>query len=319
MSVQSCPACASSRLKLYPVSRRSRHRYFRCRDCGLVGWVDRDLVVPDPVGLEDISLEFESAWYDTKRMDGTARAWDEVLDRITTALGGTTGRRVYDIGAGDGHFLATARDRGFDIAGNEIVEAAVRIAKSTHGVDLELGDLTTLPRVADNDAVTMWCVLAHVPNPEELLAACRDRLRPGGVLYLQTPHRCTMDRIALSSLGATGGRVNRWIDRRIAGHHWLLHSTASMRASLERLGFVDVEVRPTARYSLQSYSYLVSLGVPQRPARAVGQAIDALLDRGFAPRIVLDVFARKPGHTTPTGSADAARPETRLTNVETNA
>jgi hypothetical protein len=134
-----------------------------------------------------------------------------------------------------------------------------------------------------------------VPYPARLLADSFDILRPGGVLFLQTPRRCSVDTAGLAALSASRGRVSRWVDRRVAGHHWLLQTVRSITTMLEAAGFADIEVRPRARYTLAAEDYLRSLRFGERSARALGAAADRVLDREVGPRIVLDAYARKPG------------------------
>lgn len=295
MSVAACPACSSTQLKSYPVSRRTQRRNFRCRTCGLVGWSDRaDLVMPDTVGLDDISIEDREAWVASKRGHVVEVAQVEVLDRLTTLLGSPAGRTVYDIGAGDGQFLSVAAAAGFEVRGNDLIEANVHLAKRQYDIALDLGDLSML-EVPAQDVVTMWCVLAHVAEPDALLKSSFDVLKPGGTLFLQTPRRTRIDTAAMAVSKAARGRMTRWVDRRIAPHHWHLHTAESMTAALEAVGFVDVEVIPKARYSLNSGSYLRSLGVPARAATSLGRSTDRMIDRGWAPRIVLEAYARRPG------------------------
>lgn len=303
MTLPTCPACHADAPRLYPPSRRTGRLNFRCRSCGTAGWAERDDTVLDPVGLDVISVEERAKWFALKRTDVVRGRWDAVLDRLDERLGGLAGRSLYDVGAGDGHFLAVARERGMTVGGNELLAAAVEIARDEYDVSLDLGDLTRLAGAGQHDAVTMWCVLAHVPHLRETLAATFDRLTPGGVLYLQTPHLCAVDRFALGVLRLAGGRVSRWVDRRIAEHHWILFTADSLRTKLERHGFVDVQVRPKALYSLQAAPYLASLGVRGRTGRLVGRVVDRLLDRGLAPRIVLEAYARKPGRMTRTTTA----------------
>lgn len=311
MSVTACPACGSPSLKAYRPSRRTGRRNFRCRSCGLLGWSDRaDLVLPATVGLEDISVEERAAWVASKRSHAAEAAQVEVLDELGARLpGGPRDRSLYDIGTGDGQFLAVAGGRGFRVRGNDLIEANVHLAARTHGIEVDLGDLSALD-VPAHDAVTMWCVLAHVADPEALLRSSFDLLTPGGTLFLQTPRRARVDTLALVLTTAAGGRMSHWVDRRIAPHHWHLHTAASMTTALRRVGFVDVEVIPRARYSLSSGSYLASMGVPRRAARGVGRAADRLIDRGWAPRIVLEAYARRPGVLAPTTAQerDRARP-----------
>lgn len=300
MSVTACPACGSQNLKNYRPSRRTGRKNFRCRSCGLMGWSDRaDLVLPDTVGLEDISVEERAAWVASKRSHAAEAAQVEVLDELGARLdGGPQNRTLYDIGTGDGQFLSVAGERGYQVRGNDLIEANVHLAERSYGVPVDLGDLSALD-VPGHDAVTMWCVLAHVADPEALLQSSFDLLNPGGTLFLQTPRRTRVDSAAIALSSASGGRLSHWADRRLAPHHWHLHTAESMVTALHAVGFVDVEVIPRARYSLNSGAYLASMGVPARAARGAGLAADRLIDRGWAPRIVLEAYARKPGVLAP--------------------
>lgn len=294
MAVSTCPACQSADIRDYPASRRTGRVNFRCHECGLVGWKLRDeLVVPETASTDEISIDSQEEWYANKRADVIEKALHEVIDEVATMVGGAEGRSLYDIGAGDGHFLAAAREHGFAVRGNEVMEAAVKIAATTNNVDLDLGDISVLD-LPKQDVVTLWCVIAHVDQPQRLIENTFDLLKPGGVLYLQTPHLCTADRVAMAGLRASGGRISRWTDRRVAQHHWMLHTPESIERSLTRAGFVDVKVKPRARFSLAAEPYLLSLGVKPGAARRGGRVIDTLLDREIAPRITLDVYARRP-------------------------
>ena len=58
---------------------------------------------------------------------------------------------------------------------------------------------------------------------------------------------------------ATRGRASQVPDRRIAQHHWILHTRRSITAQLTRLGFVDVVAEPRLRYTLTSEAYIASM------------------------------------------------------------
>jgi SAM-dependent methyltransferase len=276
------------------MSARTGHRNFRCRVCGLVGWSDAPMEDQAVFALESFAEDGCDAWHEAKRPGITARAWDETLTRLEAAVGGAASRRLYDVGTGDAGFLAVARERGWEVRGNDLMEAAVALARRKHGIEVDLGDLSVLEVEPVYDAVTLWCVLAHVPQPERLLADCYQLLKPGGVLFLQTPRRCSVDRAAFMALRGSRGHASRWVDRRLAGHHWILQTDASMASMLRRTGFTDIETKPRARYTLSTQTYLASLGFDGTPARAVSHTIDRLLDREVGPRIVLDAYARKP-------------------------
>ncbi|MCL2541511.1 MAG: class I SAM-dependent methyltransferase [Nocardioidaceae bacterium] len=304
MAITTCPACTSSDLALYPVTKRTARVNFRCRVCGMVGWTERP--TPDldehgdqsTVGLDLVSVEERSKWFDTKSIESGEDLWSRALDTVDGLVGDPAGRRWYDIGAGDGKFLAMARDHGYAVRGNDLFEAAPAIARQKYDVQIDLGDLRTYD-LEPQDVVSLWCVIAHNADPVSLLRAAADVLRPGGVIFLQTPHRSAVDRAALRALRASRGRLSHWTDRRIAAHHWFLHSPASITKMLENAGFTDVHVEPVALYTRSSDEYLRSMGVSAGLAKGLGRAADSAVAHGLVPRITMTAYARRPGTLGP--------------------
>lgn len=237
-----------------------------------------------------------SDWVDIKRERASSDAWREAARWLLEALD-VSGRPpdLYDIGAGDGQFLSVARDEfGFRVTGNEVAPGAIELARSRYDVSLELGELDALDHSGDADAVTLWCVLAHVADGDSLLTQARTMLRPGGVLFLQTPHWTGADSGAHALKRLTGGRVSQVTDRRIAQHHWILHTRSSISAQLTRLGYVDVVAEPKLRYTLTARAYLASMNPPRWALDPAAWLLDRAVKSRLAPRIVLDVRARKP-------------------------
>ena len=293
-TARTCEACGATEIHSYPRSRRSGRVIVRCRECGL-----RFLSNPDDASTigefyDEYDREIFAVWLQAKRSSMIDKTWRSTMDRITNLVGGTAGRTLFDVGSGDGAFLELARSRGYEVAGNELAPGAVELARETFGIDLHLGDLSSIEGADLADAVTMWCVLAHVPDPDALLSDCLRILKPGGVLFMQTPRWSFMDSAALTASKATGGRMSRIIDRRLSDTHMRLHSKASMRQSLKRLGFEVIGVESRVRYTLETTHYLHSLGVPERLRRPLSSSLDQFVERDLFFRNVLDVFARKP-------------------------
>lgn len=296
-TVLRCPGCGSARLIHYPASRKTGRSVLGCRACGLRSWAERSTFINPTYSVEveteerDLGTEY-SGYADSKRVDTVEVAWDDTLARLRN-LSSVEKPRLYDVGAGDGAFLKLAESHGFTVAGNEVHAGAARLAKKRYGFDLEVGDLSELELQPIHDALTMWCVMVHTEDVDQTLENCNKLLKPGGTLFLQTPHWTAADALALSALRLTGGRVNRIVDRRVAWHHWQLHTRRSIKVLLERHGFDAFEVVPRARYSLNSELYLQSLGVPQGVAARSSRAMDLAIKYAPVPRIVLDVYARK--------------------------
>lgn len=263
-----------------------------CRSCG-AAWLTNPPADQTSYSVDEVAEDYVDVWVDNKRETVGTGEWRKQLDWLREVLGGTDAE-VYDIGAGDGEFLALARDEyGFRVGGNDILEGAVLTAKKRYAVDLDLGDLSTLEDRAKVDAVTMWCVLAHTSDADGMVSGVASILKPGGRLFIQTPHRTAADRAFIGAKNVSGGRWSRLSDRRLAVHHRMLHTSRSVTALLQRHGFTDIEVTPKARYSLSSEAYLASLKTPRWALGPASKAMDLAITGPLAPRIVLDVRARK--------------------------
>jgi SAM-dependent methyltransferase len=292
-----CPACCSTSVRIGPASRRTDLVVARCTSCHAQFLVEDEIAPTEVVGTDDVSVEYVEDWIENKREGLGPSVWHEQLGRLSREVAGVDRPRLYDVGAGGGEFLALARDEyGFTVAGNDVMEGAVAVAKDLSGVDLELGDISEHGHEDEYDAVTMWCVLAHVTDGERLMSDVFRMLAPGGTVYLQTPHNTVADRLFLAAKVSTGGRAARLSDRRLAGggHHRILHTKRSITTLLERIGFVDIEVEPQSRYSMSSSAYLASLRAPSWSVRPASWAMDKAIASGVVPRITLDVRARKP-------------------------
>ncbi len=288
-----CEACLSSTVKHHPKSRRSGSVIYQCPTCGLRGLSTRPLMED----LADFATTYDrdkyAGWVDITRAGQVDADHAEVLERIDQLVGPRDDRSLFDVGAGAGSFLSMARDAGFRPAGNDLSNGAVDLAKES-GIELLLGDLAEIDDPGEHDVVTLWCVLAHVPDGATLMRDVLKVLKPGGLMYLQTPRWSAMDSLGMAAHDVTRGRFTKITDRRLAMHHMVLHTSDSIRALLERLGYEIVSIEPHVRYTLTTASYLESLGFNERWRRRLAKPIDGLLERDLFFRNVLDVYARKP-------------------------
>ena len=290
-----CPACDATTVHVGPPSRRTTSVVARCSTCRAQFLVEETVAPSEVVGTEEVSVEYVSDWVDAKREGVGPAVWREKLAWLSEEVADVEKPRLYDVGAGGGEFLAVARDEyGFTVAGNDILEGAIAVARELSGVDLDLGDLSEHHHDDEFDVVTMWCVLAHVRDGEAMLREVHQMLAPGGLLFLQTPHNTVADRMFYAARVASAGRVTRLSDRRLAGHHRILHTRRSITTLLERVGFVDVKVEAQTRYPMSSRAYLASLRAPSWSVGPGAWVMDRAVESNVVPRITLDVQARKP-------------------------
>ncbi len=108
--------------------------------------------------------------------------------RIHQANGGRAGK-VLDVGCGRGLLLNQLRQHGWEVKGTELSDRAARFARTALQLDVRVGDLKELKfETADFDAVVLWHVLEHVPDPAALLHEVSRLLRPGGLLLVAAPN-----------------------------------------------------------------------------------------------------------------------------------
>lgn len=96
-----------------------------------------------------------------------------------------------DYGAGKGGFVKYIQQQGKTIVGFEPDETA-RLNAHSSGIELK----STNQYLNDNQkyaCITMWHVLEHIPNPNEILAKHWGKLLPGGIMAIAVPNYESFD------------------------------------------------------------------------------------------------------------------------------
>jgi SAM-dependent methyltransferase len=171
-----CPSCGSESARA--LRRYSEHLLVRCEHCKLV----YTGCLPSESELRD----YYSVYPENTRMSElTLRRYDELLSRLEPFR--ETGR-LLDIGCGDGHLLAAAREHGWATYGSEFGEGPRRRALE-QGLDVRPAPFpATDDEVGSFDVVISIEVIEHVTDPREEVEGMRMLLRPGGCAYLTTPN-----------------------------------------------------------------------------------------------------------------------------------
>lgn len=101
------------------------------------------------------------------------------------------GCSVLDAGSGAGYGSRLLATGARAVTGVDLSPETVEAARATHDdlVTFATADVLHLP-FADGsfDAVTCFEVIEHVPEPAELVRELARVLRPGGLLFVSTPH-----------------------------------------------------------------------------------------------------------------------------------
>lgn len=218
-----CPANAPLR----PYFKRGEVDFFRCGQCDLVFRCP----MPTPRELDVIYQEHYSA-ANVNAGRTNQESGEHALDAYVRTLYGRVIRpqdRVLDFGCGTGALVEKLRRAGVaHVDGLETSANARTLCQVNRGIGL-LSSLTEVPS-RSVDLITMIEVIEHLTNPLPDLCAIREKIKPGGLIFVTTPNR----------LG-TRARVERglWREAR-KKFHLFLFSAGSMESLLQRAGFVDV-------------------------------------------------------------------------------
>ncbi len=184
--VPACPVCRGREAMPTFAIEGLDYRLVTCTVCGL----GRLNPLPDP---ETIRSFYPPEYYGV-----TGAKFVPMVEKLIRIVGArqaraithglVPGSRVLDIGCGRGVLLSSLADRGFEAHGFEISETAaagadprahIRVASSLH----EAGYRTRF-----FDAVVLWHVLEHLPDPRETLTEIRRIMRRGGRLAVAVPN-----------------------------------------------------------------------------------------------------------------------------------
>ena len=94
--------------------------------------------------------------------------------------------RILDIGCGDGHFLAVAKRKGWEVFGTEYTDEAVAVSRAK-GIEVHQGAIQDYP-AEQFDVITSFEVLEHINDGREHVRKINSLLRDGGLFYFTTPN-----------------------------------------------------------------------------------------------------------------------------------
>ncbi|MFZ2639854.1 MAG: class I SAM-dependent methyltransferase [Verrucomicrobiia bacterium] len=155
---------------------RIHYRMVRCLNCGLLR--------SDPVANEETlaSLYSKSTLDYSDEIPNLRLTYGRFLSRLLTYV--SKPAALLEIGCGNGFALDEALLRGFSkVRGVEPSRTAVAAAPAAIGSNIVCDMMRPgLFGEGEFDAVCMFQVLDHIPEPGPLLAECFRVLKPGGVM-----------------------------------------------------------------------------------------------------------------------------------------
>jgi 2-polyprenyl-3-methyl-5-hydroxy-6-metoxy-1,4-benzoquinol methylase len=203
------------------------HRMVQCARCGLT------YVNPRSFNVETDAY-FEGPYLSTIEENGALRPgidflYSQITDNLGTYL---KPGRLLDVGCAMGHFMAFARERGWNVHGVECSRFASQYGRNRWGLRiLDICDLQEA-RLPDRhfDACVLIEVAEHLPHPLATFTEIFRLLKPGGMVYVTTPNFASF-RSLLQREG--------W-NAVIPSGHLYLFSAETLHALLESIGFRQI-------------------------------------------------------------------------------
>ncbi len=226
---KACLLCGSS--EFHSLGKEYEHAYLvKCSSCGLV-FGKR---IPTEAELQ---LHYAKYTRDNSISPITIKRYEELLDQFEPYR---KLNRILDIGCGDGHFLAVAKRKGWEVFGTEYTNEAVNVCREK-GIQIHQGSIQNY--VADQfDVITSFEVLEHINDGREHLSKINELLRNKGLFYFTTPNFNSMSRRVL------GGKWNV-IEY---PEHLLYYTKPTISKILNDAGFSKISFKTTG-FNMQRF------------------------------------------------------------------
>ncbi len=228
-----CRLCGAAPAR--PLFERDGIPYFECVAC--------DFLFDEPGGgeLEDRNARRwghpDERYTDPARAAQRDRRGRRYAARVEKMFGPWRRlNRLLEVGCREGHFVAAARDGGWEATGVEVEVEPARFGRERFGIDIRVGTLeeARLPD-AHFDAVYANEVWEHLRDPVTVTREVARVLRPGGVAVIKTGNRRSWTARAIGPAWQYY-RFREW-------GHVSFFSPRSFRALAERAGLEVAGIR----------------------------------------------------------------------------
>ncbi len=172
-----CPVCSSRltpNIQGVPDSvTGEQFGVLKCDACGL-GVTD-----PFPDQLD----RYYAGYYGSRHGVTAKFCANRRIALITKMAGAGVGKRLLDVGCGDGLFLQMARERGWNVSGTELNPEPARHS----GLEV----YSSLEECADKGpygCITLWHSLEHMADPRAVMMKIRELVADDGVVLIAVPN-----------------------------------------------------------------------------------------------------------------------------------
>ena len=188
-----CPVCQKQNAKDKIISRNESRTYRRCKSCSLIyiSWsCDKEKSYEKQYFFEDYKKQYGKTYKED--FASIKQSCDKRVNVIQKVGLKTKNKALLDIGCAYGPFLQASYEKGFCPFGTDICDDAIDYVKKQlnfPAVTSCFPNINTLQEFGHEkfDVVTMWYVIEHFKNLDEVLIKVNQILKKGGIFAFSTP------------------------------------------------------------------------------------------------------------------------------------
>ncbi len=247
ISLNQCPVCqGTSRRQIFNITDSP---VYDCNSCGL-RYLDPCL---SPLAMQSAyeSNEtlsnlhsFHEGYYDYGDLSIKSKTFsdfEKALKLLEEHLSGSVKPyTIFDVGFGNGFFLALAKQRGWAVNGSDSSSKNAELASKKFSLELLCTDFKKYESSGKLfDVVSFWDVIEHLPNPHEFIKKASLMLKPNGLILIGLPNDKSMLRFISSFLyRATFGRFRKGIESTYFLEHAAYYNLKTLQNLLNQNKFV---------------------------------------------------------------------------------
>lgn len=177
-----CPICKSRCTKYF--AKKDIYLFHRCVNC-------KTLYISNMPTQKFLAAYYEKqfSYADGLINENIIRIRGKIILKKLRQLA-PLAKTLCDIGSGYGFFLDEARKQNIDILGIEPSKQLIQYAFKKYSIKSFSGTLEEFVRENERrfDIVTCIHVIEHVPEPKYFVSKLLKLVKPGGLLYIETPN-----------------------------------------------------------------------------------------------------------------------------------